>query len=207
MSNVLIFDLDDTLYPEITYVHSGFSAVARSLKDIYGWDPEDSFTYMQHVLATMGRGNIFNALLESHGVLTRKAVRHCVSLYRYHRPCIKLDNEAEDFLRRLPIKPYLVTDGHKIVQSKKIDALGLKSFFKKTYITHRYGVCHAKPSPYCFNLIRHSESCDWSDLIYVGDNPAKDFVSLNELGAKTIRILKGAYSNVVAMPDLMLVIK
>ena len=27
----IVFDLDDTLYPRVRHVHSGFSAVARSL--------------------------------------------------------------------------------------------------------------------------------------------------------------------------------
>ena len=38
MSNILIFDLDDTLDPEITYVQSGFHAVANALRKLYGWD-------------------------------------------------------------------------------------------------------------------------------------------------------------------------
>lgn len=177
---------------------SGFSAVANALMQIYGWEAEDSLSYMQNILITKGRGAVFNALLDFHGVLTKKGVRKCVSLYRHHRPSIQLDYEGEKFLRACPRKPYLVTDGHKVVQAKKVEALGIASSFKKIYITHRYGVCHAKPSSYCFDLIRRAESCDWSDLIYVGDNPAKDFVSLNALGAKTIRVLSGAHSNVVA---------
>jgi hypothetical protein len=38
---ILIFDLDDTLYPEHTYVESGFSAVAKHLQLQRGWDAED----------------------------------------------------------------------------------------------------------------------------------------------------------------------
>ena len=194
MSKVLIFDLDDTLYPEISYVHSGFAAVAEGLMKIYGWDANNSFSYMKDVLSNQGRGKVFNALLDSHGVLTNKAVRQCVSLYRHHQPSIELSPEAKTFLSLYPIKPYLVTDGHKVVQSKKVEALGIASSFKKIYITHRYGLNYAKPSPYCFDLIRRLELSDWPDLIYVGDNPAKDFVSLNSLGAITVRVLTGEHS-------------
>ena len=42
-------------------------------------------------------------------------------------------------------------------------------------------------------MIRNLEKCRWEDLIYVGDNPAKDFVTLNKFGATTIRVLTGEY--------------
>ena len=36
--------------------------------------------------------------------------------------------------------------------------------------------------------------------MYVGDNPAKDFVNIKPLGVYTIRLLKGTHSSVVAKP-------
>ena len=35
-----------------------------------------------------------------------------------------------------------------------------------------------------------------SDIIYIADNPSKDFVGIKPLGFKTIRLLKGRYKNV-----------
>jgi putative hydrolase of the HAD superfamily len=197
---VLIFDLDDTLYPEITYVQSGFSAVAEAMQRRYGWAAVETLAYMTEILRTRGRGAVFDALLSSRGALTKNAVRACVKTYRHHSPRIELAPEAEAFLRNWPNQPYLVTDGHKVVQAKKVEALGITPRFKRMYITHRFGVKHAKPSPYCFNLIRRAEHCEWSDLVYVGDNPAKDFVSLNALGSTTIRVLTGEHVNSAAMP-------
>jgi len=52
---------------------------------------------------------------------------------------------------------------------------------------------------HCFNLIRSAERVEWDELVYVGDNPAKDFVSLNQVGAKTIRVLTGAHADVRAL--------
>jgi len=197
---VLIFDLDDTLYPEITYVQSGFAAVAEAMQRRHGWDAAESLALMNEVLRTRGRGAVFDALLAARGALTRKAVRDCVALYRHHEPRIALAPEAEVFLRRWPGRPYLVTDGHKVVQAKKVEALGIRPRFKRVYITHRYGVRHAKPSPYCFDLIRRAERCNYSDLIYVGDNPTKDFMSLNTLGGITVRVLTGEHRGVAAKP-------
>ena len=96
---------------------------------------------------------------------------------------------------------YLVTDGNKYVQSNKVDALGIECYFTKSYITHRYGIRHAKPSTYCFEQIARSELCGMDKLIYVGDNPAKDFVGLNRLGATTVRVLTGEHASVHSHPD------
>lgn len=35
-------------------------------------------------------------------------------------------------------------------------------------------------------------------MFYVGDNPNKDFVNLNLIGVKTIRLRQGDYANLVA---------
>jgi len=195
-----IFDLDDTLYPERTYVESGFLAVALMLEQRFGWSIKENLAYMLDTLTCEGRGAVFNRLLESKGALNSSRVRECINTYRHHRPTIKLTTGVRDVLSNFYVRPYLVTDGHKIVQQKKIDALNLKPIFQKIYITHRHGIRHAKPSTYCFELIRKRENCDWCDMFYVGDNPAKDFVNLNKLGVYTIRITTGEYSKVIAQP-------
>ena len=75
MSMVLIFDLDDTLYDERTYVESGFRAVARWGYDRFGWDPERSFSTMISVLDAEGRGAVFNRWLASNSVRSNAAIQ------------------------------------------------------------------------------------------------------------------------------------
>lgn len=193
-----IFDLDDTLYLETAYVRSGFFAVAKYLEQRFGWSVNECFEFMLNTLKCEGRGVVFNRLLESKKALSRSRVQDCVKVYRHHYPSINLTPKTREIISRLGSKPYLVTDGHKIVQQKKVQALKLESLFKKIYITHRYGIQNAKPSTYCFELIKKIENCEWSDMFYVGDNPAKDFVNLKKRGVHTIRILSGEHSEVVA---------
>lgn len=197
---VLIFDLDDTLYDEMTYVRSGLRAVAYFGERNFGWDSNQSFTFMVRHLEKDGRGRIFDSWLAGNGALTKKRVTDCIKIYRHHDPKIKLTSEAEQLLKRYEhsFRMYLVTDGHKVVQQKKIEALGIDRFFRRMFITHRYGIHHAKPSLYCFELIRRIEKVDWKDMVYVGDNPAKDFVNLNSVGALTIRVSTGSHAAVKA---------
>jgi putative hydrolase of the HAD superfamily len=193
MHMVPIFDLDDTLYPEITYVESGFFAVARKLHDDYGWPISDSINQMKYLLSVRGRGEIFNKLLEEYKCDTKKNVQICLKTYRQHIPNIYLNDDADRILKFFNNRAYLVTDGHKLVQLNKIKALKLESKFQKFFITHRYGLKNAKPSIHCFDLIKRRENCLWENMFYVGDNPNKDFVNLNQIGIHTIRILTGEY--------------
>lgn len=199
---ILIFDLDDTLYDETSFVISGLGAVARHGENVFGWDAQRSLEFMREVLEREGRGRVFDRWLELQGQLSKARVAECVKIYRHHRPSLELFPAArallDRFRGRVPI--YLVTDGHKIVQKNKIEALDLAPEFRRIFITHRFGIHHAKPSIHCFELIRQAQGCSWSDMVYVGDNPSKDFVSLNPLGALTVRVQTGGHRNVVALP-------
>ena len=190
---ILIFDLDDTLYEEKTFVYSGFHAVAKYINQKHGYDHDESFNFMKNALKKYGRGRVFDELLKSKNLYSKKYVRDCVSIYRLHKPNIKLSKEASEVLKIWQGNIYLVTDGNKLVQKNKVNALSLSKYFKKIFITHCYGLQYSKPSPHCFEIIKKLENCKWEDLIYVGDNPAKDFVTLNQNGATTIRVLTGEY--------------
>jgi putative hydrolase of the HAD superfamily len=197
---ILVFDLDDTLYNEQTYVMSGFAAVAGMLNQRLGWSETASVAIMKRELAARGRGAIFDRLLEKHGALSKALVRACIKTYRDHTPAIRLYPAAERLLRQLDGPLYLVTDGHKIAQQRKVEVLGLDRRFRRCFITHRYRVKNAKPSVHCFALIATLEQCGWADMAYIGDNPAKDFVNLSPLGVHTVRVLTGQYKTVIAKP-------
>ena len=198
---VLVFDVDDTLYKEKDYVRSGFMAVARSLSPILGKSPKLLNGRLIELLQQQGRGKVFDSLLKAHGKHSRRLVRRCVSCYRLHEPKIHLHKAGKNCLHRFRHLPlYIVTDGNKIAQSAKVRALDLDSKVKKIVITHRYGVRYAKPSPHCFWIIQKLERVYTSRILYVGDNPDKDFVGIRSHGFRTLRVLTGPYSKVKARP-------
>ncbi|MFA5822196.1 MAG: HAD family hydrolase [Thermodesulfovibrionales bacterium] len=190
---ILVFDLDDTLYEEMSFVESGFRAVTEFLAAIYKIPKNDLFELMMLNLEN-GRGKIFDELLTNYGIFSKKLVGACISVYRYHRPNIKLYQDAIDCIERFKSLPkYIVTDGNKIVQENKINALNLNNKIKRYFITHRFGIKNAKPSPYCFNLICKIEKVQPSEVVFIGDNPTKDFVGIKPIGFKTIRLLRGNF--------------
>ena len=193
---ILVFDLDDTLYDEITFVKSGFCSVADYLNATFGIPQSESFDLMVAVLETKGRGKIFDITLDQFQLKNKKNILKCLHVYRTHDPNIKLFKTAEKCFERFSSHTkYLVTDGNKVVQDKKVRALNLYGKFSKVLITHRYGLKHAKPSPYCFLKIAKLERSIHSDIVYIGDNPTKDFIGIKPLGFKTVRVLTGNYKD------------
>lgn len=194
---VVVFDLDDTLYNEVTFVHSGFRAVADFLFKTCAVSANDSYGFMVEHLK-QGRGRIFDETLQHFGVFSKKAVLQCIYVYRGHTPDIKLYEDSIECLKRLNRFPvYVVTDGNKLVQKNKLVALGLYKTVNFCFITHRYGVKNAKPSTHCFLKICEREKVEPQEIVYIGDNPHKDFVGIKALGFKTIRIMRGHFKDVV----------
>ena len=193
---ILVFDLDDTLYDELSYVRSGFWAVARYMEESYGIPGEKVFSLCDRQLQ-QGRSGVFDAVFKALGVYSKKLVRRCLSLYRLHQPQIALYPEAARCLKRLEAYPlYIVTDGNINAQKNKLTALCLYNQppIRRCYLTYRYGVRHSKPSPYCFQKIAAREGVANAEVAYIADNPQKDFVGIKPLGFQTIRVFTGQHS-------------
>jgi len=196
MKKIIIFDLDETLYDESYFVKLGFQNVSQFLKENFSINKKNSFNFMNWCLNKYGRNGVFNKTLIKYNIFTVKTLKKCISIYRYDYKSIKLRKDAIFFLKNSYIKNlYLVTDGNKKVQQKKIDLLDISKYFKKIFITHNYGLKYSKPSLYCFKKICNLEKCNYKNLVYIADDPNKDFINLNKMGALTIRLLKGRFAN------------
>lgn len=192
---VVIFDLDDTLFDEWSYVLGGLTAAAKYLTQTFNAKAD---VILEGLIqeAKRDRSEVFDRFLMCRGIISPTLVKRCVSVYRGHTPQISLYPEAKDCLTRLhehhhPL--YVVTDGNKIVQKKKFEALGLDAWIKQCLYTNAYGLKQCKPSPYCFQKICDFEKTSPSNVVYVADNPNKDFVGINPLGFHTIRVMTGRF--------------
>ncbi len=193
---IIVFDLDDTLYQEITYVQSGLKAVANEIAKKYNMDSNIIYKDALITLEKSGRGQVFDSMLNEYGFYTKREVQRLVAVYRLHQPKISIGAVELKALKLCGKKSnlYLVTDGNKFVQAKKIESLGIDSIFKRIFITHRFGLDAAKPSLKCFEKIRKLENIAWDELVYIGDDPNKDFINLKKAGAITVRVLTGRFA-------------
>ena len=191
---ILIFDLDDTLYEEKEFVKSGFKAVSRYLHLKFKLNKNKIFLKLLKILNKNGRGKIFDILCSQLKLKKKFLVKKLIQVYRTHDPKINLSKDALKILNHYSeFSKYIITDGNYLVQKKKIRSLKIEKLFKKIYYTNYYGIKYNKPSLFCFSKIKKKEKVNWNELVYIGDNPKKDFFNCNKKKILTVRLMKGEF--------------
>ncbi|MFC1677772.1 HAD family hydrolase [Planctomycetota bacterium] len=194
MIKLAIFDLDDTLYDEVDYCRSGLSSVAQLLAEsTEGATAEDVFGVLWGQFNAGDRTKIFNDALDKLGIdYTADFIMSLVKHYREHKPDIILPDDSRTVLEQLQGKYTLalLTDGFLPAQKLKARALGIEKYFKCIIYTEELGREFWKPNPAGFKKILAQLQTQADSSVYIGDNEKKDFIAPNELGFKTIKLIR-----------------
>ncbi len=184
--DALILDLDDTLYPEIDYVKSGFRAVSDFLADSFEENYPIFNDYLINLFQEGERGKIFDRLIKKFSL--EISVEKLVEVYRGHIPNIKCFKDSKEFLKRHSKDCLLIllTDGSTVSQRMKIKSLGLSKYFDGIYITDEFGSEYWKPSLLVYKKILIDFELNAEKLCVIGDNTEKDFITPNNLQKFTI---------------------
>jgi putative hydrolase of the HAD superfamily len=199
---MIVFDLDDTLYLERDFVRSGFQAAGAWLKRIRGSDGLE-----QHCLDLFGAGQrtrIFDTALDRLGIGGDKdLVARLVEIYRTHSPNISLAPDAHRYLRRRAVNQRfaLVTDGLAATQKAKVRALDLDQKLDYFVYTDCWGRDFWKPHQRAFEALEVWSGNSAAELVYVADNPAKDFVTPRARGWRTVQIIRPERIHFVTTTD------
>ena len=200
MKKAVVFDLDDTLISEDEYIRSGYRAVAAFLRDMYGWDTEETAATLYNMYLESPK-NVFNRLLEKRDIRYKEnEILELVTVYREHTPTVHFFKDVMPTLFELKgrgIKLGLLSDGYAVTQRKKLTALNGKRFFDKILLTDELGRDYWKPDPRPFIMMKEAFLADWDEMIYVGDNPEKDFYIGRDFPIMTVRIIRenGVYND------------
>lgn len=188
MIKSIIFDLDNTLYPEESYVKSGFRAVSKYFNEKYSFDDDELFIKIMDIFNNYGRGDVFNRLIRDLNV--DEDVLNLVYIYRYHYPNISLYPESINVLEELKnnFKLGLITDGQVFVQKRKVEALNIEKYFDVIVYTDILGDEFWKPSQKPYKLALSILDIKPTESFYIGDDPYKDFKAPNELKMKSIQV-------------------
>ncbi len=175
----VIFDLDDTLYSEKEYVRSGYKVVS----DYLGGD------YEERLWRFFEAGKLaIDELLMEIGRMDEKNI--ALGVYRSHKPRIHLYDGVAEMLERLRdigIKTGIITDGRPEGQRNKLEVLGLQSLVDDIIITDELGGAQfRKPCDIAFRIMQNRWKLPASEMMYVGDNPNKDFQAPQQLGMKSV---------------------
>jgi len=191
--NCIAFDMDDTIYDEIDYYRSGFGAVAQTIANDFGLAGKTVFETLWEIFNSGNHKTVFNVTGEKLGIIFDAAyIEKLINIFRNHKPDINLPSESKTVLEDLKdrYKLGLITDGYLPAQEYKVKALELERFFGNIVYTEKLGREHWKPSPAAFEKLLVELHVSANQCVYVGDNLKKDFLAPNQMGFKTVRIIR-----------------
>ena len=183
---LVIFDLDDTLYSEKEYVRSGYKAIAEAFPEFYGLEQKMWNAFEQRL-------NAIDVVLNEMGIYDESIHRECLKIYREHFPKITLYNGVREMLQTIRVQSKiigLITDGRPKGQRNKIQALSLERMVDRIIITDELGgIQYRKPNEMAFKIMQDTYKIPFEKMVYIGDNQSKDFIAPKRLGMGYIYFL------------------
>lgn len=199
MVKAVVFDLDDTLISEKEYIRSGYLHVAGIIEDRFAMDKKEVFDELLS-LFKVSPLNVFNRLYDKYQIeYSKEMILDLVKEYRGHFPDIQFYDDVLPCLSKLKragIKVGIITDGYAIAQRQKLKAIQANEYFDEIIVTDELGRDYWKPHPKAFELMKEKFRVNFDEMIYVGDNPEKDFYISKTYPIKTVRIIRdGVHSD------------
>lgn len=189
--DTVIFDLDDTICDEIDYITSGFKAIAELIPSV-----PDAY---EQLIGYFSAGKpAIDEFLKTAGITDKGMKESCLNTYRNHTPTLTLKHNVRNLLMNLRQegkKLGVITDGRPEGQHAKITSLNLKEYVDEIIITDELAgssgnvLDFRKPNDIAFTIMRMRLGSTLDNMVYVGDNPAKDFQPSRSLGFDAIHFI------------------
>jgi putative hydrolase of the HAD superfamily len=190
-TTALVFDLDDTLYPERQFIRSGFRAVALEVQR-FGVDRREALATLLGALRRQNRGLALQALCTRHG-LPAALVPELVEVIRAHTPTLRLPLASAGVLASARARGWrlgVVTNGPPAVQAKKAAALGLGARVDVVVYAHACGDGTGKPAREPFESVLAQLGVPPAAAVFVGDDPWCDIGGARRAGLRTILLCR-----------------
>jgi HAD superfamily hydrolase (TIGR01509 family) len=195
-------DLDDTLFPQAEWLAGAWRAVADRAT-VLGLDGAALHDVLVRVAAEgSDRGGIIDRALAALGVRPEPYLGSLVSAFSSHAPRLLTPYPAAlAALARLhvAVPVVLITDGNPRIQHAKVTALGLDALVDHVVVSDDLGGRGLrKPHPAAFLRALALLDLPASEVVHVGDRPAKDVAGARGVGMRALRVRTGEYA---ALPD------
>jgi putative hydrolase of the HAD superfamily len=196
---VVLFDMDDTLYPELDYMRSGVRHALSAL-EFHGSVSAFEAAMLRRFHAGQREMLMQDAFAEIGVRADDRLMTAFLSAYRDQQPAISLSTTMRSALDRLKSEGFamaLVTDGDAARQQRKVEALGLASWFDPIILTATLGKGIDKSTPLPFDILVRRFGTQ-RPFVFVADNPHKDFIHPLRLGWPSLRIRRddGVYASI-----------
>lgn len=196
MIRAVLFDLDDTLYPQASFLDAAWAAVA-AVAAPYGIDPAALHAALTDVASEgSDRGGIIDralARIDAGKVPVEQllaAFRTCAPARLSPFPGVR---EALSALRHRALTG-LVTDGEVNGQRAKLHALRLEEAFDVVVYSDDLGRARRKPHPAPFQHALAELGVPAAAAVMIGDRPDKDVAGAAAVGLRAIRVRTGEYA-------------
>jgi putative hydrolase of the HAD superfamily len=197
---ILVFDLDDTLYPERQFALSGFKAAAQWAEARFG--VVGLAEEMVRLLDAGELGSLFGmAMARRLPGHSPEQLADLVRAYREHEPELELFADARWALGHFAArgKLGLITDGSHSMQARKVAALGIAGHFRAIVYTDALGGRrYSKPHPEGYRAIERALGTGADTFVYIADNPAKDFIVPNQRGWVSVMVARPGHRRIHA---------
>lgn len=191
MIKAVVFDLDDTLISEKEYIRSGFKVVSKKIA-IDNKLNEDIVFNKALELFEISSKEVFNRILDEFEIkYSKEYILELIKCYREHKPNIEFFEDVIPTINKLKKAGYklgIITDGYKETQLAKLEALNCRNLFDEIIITDELGREFWKPHEKPYKMMAEKLDINLNEMIYIGDNVNKDFVTANKLGVITVYI-------------------
>lgn len=190
----MLFDLDDTLYPQRAWLEGAWPRVAGAAPATVD---RGRFLRALEEIAAEGtdRGGIIDRALTRVGARDVE-VAPLVEAFRGHAPPVlePYPGVAEGLKRlRRHVSLGLVTDGDPRIQRAKLSALGLTDAFDVVLYSDHFGRHERKPHAMPFMRALAALGVEPACAVYVGDRPDKDVAGAQAAGIRAVRVRTGEY--------------
>jgi HAD superfamily hydrolase (TIGR01549 family) len=197
----VLFDLDDTLVPQGSWLAGAWAAVADAGAQL-GADRDALYESLVAVASEgTDRGGIIDRSLRRCGAST--PVQPLVEAFWAYRPervaCYPGARRSVINLARL-VPVGIVTDGHVETQRAKIAAAGLAEVMAVVVFSDEIGGARRKPHPDPFLRALELLGTGPEGTVFVGDRPDKDIAGAQSCGMRALRVRTGEYGSVPDIP-------
>ena len=186
--NSVIFDLDDTIYPEIEYLKKAYRFIAQSVikaENCLNTTEDEIFNFLVYTFTNEGRDKLFQKMIAKFNInyYPLENFLSCLHNVPLNENELKVYSHIQDLLIKLSKQSkliFILTNGNISQQRNKINSLNIKlSLFKEIIYASSNGKEFEKPNPFFVHKIITNYSLEHINVLFIGDSEIDKATALN----------------------------
>ena len=184
MITLVIFDLDDTLYPENAY----FSAAFNRFEQCYGYQSGCLNQAFGRIDRKLSRDILKDTLLKA-DIYSQQNHDKLFECYRSVDVTLELPKETLQVLNTLKgsaCEVAILTNGVVAVQQNKVKSFGIEAWCDAVFYARNNPLGIEKPDPRCFLKVLNHFGVSAEEAIMIGDSAENDYFGAKRAGLKAL---------------------